>query len=65
MVFDQNLDYIYLDYILGRCAKTKQCSYRLCETKNKQCGRCILTTKHVRTTNYYYDIKFQKFNIQL
>ncbi len=28
-------------------------SYGSCETKNKQCGSCILTTKVVTRTNYY------------
>jgi hypothetical protein len=28
-------------------------SYGSCETKNKQCGSCILTTKLVTRTNYY------------
>ena len=37
----------------GRCAKTEPSSYGSCETKNKQCGSCILTTKHVTQTNYY------------
>ncbi len=36
----------------GRCAKTKQISYGLCETENKQSGNCILTSKHVTTINY-------------
>ena len=37
----------------GRCAKTEPSSYGSCETKNKQCGSCILTTKHVTQTDYY------------
>jgi len=37
----------------GRCAKNEPSSYGLCETKNKWCGSCILTTKHVTQTNYY------------
>jgi len=37
----------------GRCAKTKRSSYWSCETKNKRCGNCILTTKRVTQTNYY------------
>ncbi len=37
----------------SRCAKTWPCSYGSCETKNKQCGSCILTTKHIIQTNYY------------
>ncbi len=32
-------------------------SYGSCETKNKRCGSCILTTKLVTRTNYY-DIFF-------
>jgi hypothetical protein len=28
-------------------------SYGSCETKNKRCGSCILTTKLVTRTNYY------------
>jgi hypothetical protein len=28
-------------------------AYGLCETKNKRCGSCILTTKLVTRTNYY------------
>jgi hypothetical protein len=28
-------------------------SYGLYETRNKQCGSCILTTKRVTRTNYY------------
>jgi len=36
----------------GRCAKTEPSSYGFCETKNKWCGSCILTTKPVTTTNY-------------
>ncbi len=27
--------------------------YGSCETRNKQCGSCILTTKRVTRTNYY------------
>jgi hypothetical protein len=37
----------------GRCAKTELSSYGSCETENKQCGSCILTTKRVTQTNYY------------
>ena len=37
----------------GRCAKTEPSSYGSCETKNKRCGSCILTTKRVTQTNYY------------
>ncbi len=37
----------------GRCAKTEPSSYWSCETKNKRCGSCILTTKCVTQTNYY------------
>jgi len=37
----------------GRCAKTEQSSYGLCETENKRCSSCILTIKHVTMTNYY------------
>ncbi len=29
-------------------------SYGSCETRNKQCGSCTLTTKLVTPTNYYY-----------
>ncbi len=28
-------------------------SYGSCETRNKRCGSCILTTKRVTQTNYY------------
>jgi hypothetical protein len=28
-------------------------SYGSCETRNKRCGSCILTTKRVTWTNYY------------
>ena len=37
----------------GRCAKTEPSSYGSCETENKRCGSCILTTKRVTQTNYY------------
>ncbi len=37
----------------GRCAETELSSYWSCETTNKQCGSCILTTKRVTQTNYY------------
>jgi hypothetical protein len=37
----------------SRCSKTWPSSYGLCETKNKQCSSCILTTKLVTQTNYY------------
>jgi len=37
----------------GRCAKTELSSYGSCETENKWCGTCILTTKRVTQTNYY------------
>ncbi len=37
----------------GRYAKTERSSYGSCETKNKLCGSCILTTKRVTQTNYY------------
>ncbi len=37
----------------NKCAKTEQSSYRLGETKNKQCSSCILMTKLVTWTNYY------------
>jgi hypothetical protein len=37
----------------SRCAKTEPSSYGSCETKNKRCGSCILTTKRVTQTNYY------------
>jgi len=37
----------------GRCAKTELSSYGSCETENKRCGSCILTTKRVTQTNYY------------
>ncbi len=37
----------------SRCAKTWPNSYGLCETKNKRCGSCILTTKLVTQTYYY------------
>jgi hypothetical protein len=40
----------------GRCAKTEPSSYGLCETKNKQCGSCILMTKLVTQTNYYDNV---------
>ncbi len=36
-----------------RCVKTWQSSYGLCETKNKRCGSCIMTTKLETQTNYY------------
>jgi hypothetical protein len=39
------------------CRKTADVSvlssYGSCETKNKRCGSCILTTKLVTRTNYY------------
>jgi hypothetical protein len=31
-------------------------SYGSCETKNKRCGSCILTTKLVTRTNYYDNV---------
>jgi len=37
----------------GCCAKTKQSSYGSLETKNKQWGSCMLTTKCLMSTNYY------------
>ncbi len=40
----------------GRCANSEPSSYGLCETKNKRCGSCILTTKPVTQTNYYNKI---------
>ncbi len=45
--------WIYLHASGGRCAKTEPSSYGLCETKNKWCNGCILTTKRVTQTNYY------------
>ncbi len=36
----------------GRCAKTELSSYWSCETKNKRCGSCILTTKRVTQTKW-------------
>ncbi len=40
-------------------------SYGSCEAKNKRCGSCILTTKHVTRTNYYDKVftKQKKWNI--
>ncbi len=38
----------------GRCAKSEPSSYGFCQTKNKRCGSCTLTTKHVAATNYFW-----------
>ncbi len=46
----------------GRFAKTEPSLYRSCETKNKQCGSCILTTKSVTQTNYY-DIEYTQTSL--
>jgi len=48
--------WIWLHASGGRCAKTEPSSYWSCETKNKQCGSCKLTTKRVTQTNYYDNI---------
>ncbi len=45
--------YEYVHTSGGRCAKTELSSYGSCETKNKQCGSCMLTTKCVTQINYY------------
>ncbi len=48
--------YVYvicLHCVDGRCAKTEKASYGSCETRNKQCGSYILTTKLVTRTNCY------------
>ncbi len=53
--------YVYIWICLhtsgGRCAKTERSSYGSCETENKRCGSCILTTKRVTQTNYYDNAK--------
>jgi hypothetical protein len=43
----------------SRCAKTWPSSYGACETRIKQCGSCILTTKFVTQTNYYESFDFR------
>ncbi len=56
---DANFPSVYLYVCIclhasgGRCAKTELSSYGLCETENKRCSSCILTTKSVTQTNYY------------
>jgi hypothetical protein len=51
-----NNNYVYdmcLHARCSRCVKTWQSSYGSCETENKQCSSCILTTKLLTQANYY------------
>ncbi len=46
----------YLHARYSRCAKTWPSLNGSCETKNKWCSSCILTTKLVTQTNYYDNV---------